>query len=69
MPTYSYECSAGHRYDLQQPFGSPKTHRCQRCDKQAKRVIRGAATLVFKGSGFYKTDSRSSNNPPSSAKT
>ena len=67
MPTYAYQCTAGHRYDLQQPFGSPKTHRCKRCNKKATRVVAGAAKLVFKGSGFYKTDSRNGGSDTSSS--
>ncbi len=57
MPTYEYKCSAGHQYELQQPFGSPAEQPCQKCGKPALRVL-FAPPLVFKGGGFYKTANR-----------
>jgi putative FmdB family regulatory protein len=71
VPRYDYRCDAGHKYELQQPFGSPSEHPCQRCGKTARRLLH-ARPLVFKGSGFYKTDSRGgsstrSASPPSSS--
>ncbi len=58
MPRYDYRCQTGHVYELQQPFGSPAEHPCQKCGKSALRVL-VAPPLVFKGGGFYKTSSRS----------
>ncbi|MDA1062139.1 MAG: hypothetical protein O2895_04425 [Chloroflexi bacterium] len=60
MPTYDYRCPSGHRYEKREPFGSPAQQPCERCDKQAQRVLT-SPTIVFKGSGWYKTDSRGSN--------
>lgn len=57
MPTYEYRCSAGHQYEMQQPFGSPAEQPCTKCGKPALRVL-FAPPLVFKGGGFYKTSSR-----------
>ena len=57
MPRYDYKCTAGHRYELQQPFGSPTEHPCERCGEPATRQL-NAPPLVFKGGGFYKTESR-----------
>ncbi|TAJ16671.1 MAG: zinc ribbon domain-containing protein [Dehalococcoidia bacterium] len=57
MPTYEYKCSAGHQYEMQQPFGSPAEQPCQKCGKPALRVL-FAPPLVFKGGGFYKTANR-----------
>jgi len=57
MPTYEYKCSAGHQYELQQPFGSPAEQPCAKCGKLALRVL-FAPPLVFKGGGFYKTANR-----------
>ena len=57
MPTYDYRCEAGHRYERREPFGSPTTHDCQRCGRQAVRQL-SAPPLVFKGSGWYVTESR-----------
>ncbi len=61
MPLYQYECSKGHSYEKQQPFGSPVEHPCEhpRCKATAKRVLI-APQVHFKGSGWYKTDSRGS---------
>lgn len=61
MPLYEYECPKGHRYEKQEPFGSPSQHTCQqpRCRAIAKRVLI-PPQVHFKGSGWYKTDSRGS---------
>ena len=59
MPTYDYRCAVGHRYEKREPFGSPPEQPCEQCDETARRVIH-APPVVFKGSGWYKTDSRSS---------
>jgi putative FmdB family regulatory protein len=58
VPRYDYRCEAGHKYEKQEPFGSPAEHPCQRCGKPAHRLL-VAPPLVFKGSGFYKTANRS----------
>ncbi len=57
MPTYEYKCSAGHQYEMHQPFGSPAEQPCTKCGKPALRVL-FAPPLVFKGGGFYKTANR-----------
>ncbi len=57
MPRYDYRCEAGHKYEVREPFGSPAVHPCQRCGKEARRVL-FAPPLVFKGQGFYKTSGR-----------
>jgi putative FmdB family regulatory protein len=68
LPLYDYRCEAGHKYELRQPFGSPSEHPCEKCGKPARRVLH-ARPLLFKGSGFYSTDSRgsSSRRSPSSS--
>ena len=58
VPTYDYRCEGGHRYERREPFGSPSTHACERCGKLAQRQL-SAPPVVFKGSGWYKTESRS----------
>lgn len=58
MPTYDYRCDEGHRYEKREPFGSPAQQPCDECGETARRVIH-APPVVFKGSGWYKTDSRS----------
>lgn len=59
MPTYEYQClRCKKNYDLREGFSAEVTHTCQRCGKgTAKRVLH-APRVVFKGSGFYATDSR-----------
>lgn len=58
MPRYDYRCQGGHQYELQQPFGSPTEHDCQKCGKPARRVTLVAPPLVFKAGGYYKTSGR-----------
>jgi putative FmdB family regulatory protein len=56
MPTYEYQCPAGHQFEkLQRITEKPRT-KCPVCGKAAVRKISGGAGLVFKGSGFYITD-------------
>ncbi len=57
MPTYEYECPAGHRYEKREGFDAPATQRCAQCRRTARRVL-SAPSILFKGSGFYVTDSR-----------
>ncbi|HYM16880.1 MAG TPA: FmdB family zinc ribbon protein [Dehalococcoidia bacterium] len=58
MPTYEYACdSCGKRYEKREGFDAPARQKCQHCGKMASRVL-FAPPVVFKGSGFYKTDSR-----------
>ena len=59
MPTYDYRCASGHRYEKRESFGAPAQQSCQRCDKPAQRLLT-SPTVVFKGAGWYKTDSRGS---------
>ena len=61
MPTYDYECkSCKAVYELRQGFDAATTHKCEECGTgTAKRVLR-VPSVVFKGSGWYATDSRNS---------
>ena len=61
MPTYEYECrSCRYRFERFESISSKPSATCPRCKKKAKRLISGGAGLLFKGSGFYITDYRSS---------
>jgi putative FmdB family regulatory protein len=62
MPTYDYECSAcKHKWEEFQSIKAPPTKKCPECKKaKAKRLIGTGAGIIFKGSGFYQTDYRSS---------
>lgn len=59
MPTYQYACTVcGHAFEQVQSFhDDPLTH-CPECDGRLRKVF-NAVGVVFKGSGFYRTDSRS----------
>ena len=62
MPTYDYECSkCGHTFDAFQRMSDEPLTVCPACKKHAlRRLIGGGMGVIFKGSGFYATDSRSS---------
>jgi putative FmdB family regulatory protein len=56
MPTYDYQCSAGHSFEKIHKMSESPRVKCPVCGKPAARQISGGAGLVFKGSGFYITD-------------
>lgn len=59
MPTYEYHCPACEAtYELRQGFDAPTTHTCEECGKGTARRVLHAPPIVFKGSGWYITDSR-----------
>ena len=60
MPTYDYECQAcGHRFEHFSRLHDTAARACPKCGKKkAKRMIGAGAGFIFKGSGFYVTDSR-----------
>lgn len=61
MPTYSYRCTAcEHAFDIQQSFQDSSLTECPQCAGQLRKVF-SAVGVVFKGSGFYRTDARASN--------
>jgi putative FmdB family regulatory protein len=62
MPTYEYQCQAcKHLWELFQSMTSGPAKKCPKCGKpKAKRLLSAGAGLLFKGSGFYTTDYRSS---------
>ena len=62
MPTYDYECKAcDHRWELFQSIKAKPIRKCPECGKlKANRIIGAGAGIIFKGSGFYETDYRSS---------
>ena len=60
MPTYSYACKdCDNAFDIQQAFSDDSLTVCPECGG-ALRKRYGSVGVVFKGSGFYRTDSRSS---------
>jgi putative FmdB family regulatory protein len=71
MPTYEYVCkTCGHHLEVVQAFTDAALTICPNCDGELKKIF-GNVGIVFKGSGFYKTDSRgtAASTPPSAAKT
>src|SRR4051794_36142181 len=62
MPTYQYACtdsSCANRFELVQSFTDPAVSECPVCSGPVRKVY-GSVGVVFKGSGFYRTDSRDS---------
>ncbi|MBX3406008.1 MAG: hypothetical protein KF869_04510 [Phycisphaeraceae bacterium] len=61
MPTYEYACtSCKHQFEEFQSIKAPALKKCPECGKNAlERLVGTGAALIFKGSGFYKTDYRS----------
>jgi putative FmdB family regulatory protein len=59
LPTYEYHCpKCDATYEMRQGFDAETTHTCEECGKGiAKRVLH-APPVVFKGSGWYVTDSK-----------
>lgn len=61
MPTYQYHCpDCGHDFEKFQSMTDDPLDKCPRCGEKPRRIISGGAGFLFKGSGFYQTDYRSS---------
>ena len=63
MPNYDYEClKCGKRFEVFQSMNDAKLTDCPRaeCDGAVKRLLGTGVGIIFKGSGFYQTDYRSS---------
>jgi len=59
MPTYEYRCnSCGEHLEVVQSFSDDALTKCPNCGKKALRKVFSPVGIVFKGSGFYKTDNR-----------
>lgn len=61
MPTYEYECKKCGHFELFQSIKEEKLKRCPTCKGTVKRLMGSGAGIIFKGTGFYQTDYRSSN--------
>ena len=69
MPTYQYACTeCGEQLEAVQSFSDPSLTECPACGGQLRKVF-SAVGVVFKGSGFYKTDSRSKSTASDAPKT
>ncbi len=63
MPNYDYECQkCGERFEVFQSMNDAKLTDCPKegCDGTVKRLLGTGGGIIFKGSGFYQTDYRSS---------
>ena len=59
MPVYAYACKdCGHTFDIRQSFSDDALTVCPECGGQLRKKFNSVG-VVFKGSGFYRTDSRS----------
>jgi putative FmdB family regulatory protein len=57
MPVYQYQCSCcNHEFDLKQSFYDESIASCPKCQNGARRLFK-PVPIIFKGSGFYVTDS------------
>jgi putative FmdB family regulatory protein len=60
VPTYQYQCNAcEHAFEVVQSFTDAPISVCPECGKDVRKIYSNVG-IVFKGSGFYKTDSASS---------
>ena len=73
MPLYEYRCrNCNHQFEIQQSFSDDALTECPECSGDLRKVFNPVG-ISFKGSGFYKNDSRggssrsSSSGPPSSS--
>lgn len=58
MPTYSYACTeCGHTFDAVQAFSEDALTTCPQCSGRLRKLFNSVG-VVFKGSGFYRNDSR-----------
>lgn len=67
MPTYSYACTkCDYKFDIVQSFSDDSLTECPKCQGKLRKLF-NAVGVVFKGSGFYRTDSRSKSSSVDSA--
>ena len=69
MPVYAYQCAnCGVQFERQQKFTDPPVKKCPECRKNRVQKVILPSRIVFKGSGWYATDSRSPSGASSSKK-
>ena len=69
MPTYQYACTnpdGKHEFEVVQSFTDAPVGECPECGAPVRKVY-GSVGVVFKGSGFYRTDSRTSSSSSETA--
>jgi putative FmdB family regulatory protein len=61
VPTYAYACTrCNHRFEVRQSFSDAAVSECPECSGAVRKLF-NTVGIVFKGSGFYRTDSRTGN--------
>lgn len=69
MPTYSYACTeCDNRFDAVQAFSDDALTTCPQCSGRLRKLF-GKVGVVFKGSGFYRNDSRDASKSSSGSTT
>ena len=69
MPTYDYQCrNCGTTFEVIHPMSEDGPQSCEICGGELRRILHPAG-IIFKGSGFYKTDSRSAGSASVPAKS
>src|SRR5690554_2941409 len=69
MPTYAYTCTeCDHAFDIRQAFSDDALTTCPQCQGRLRKVF-SSVGVTFKGSGFYRTDSRSKTTSTSGSTT
>ncbi|MEV0069885.1 MULTISPECIES: FmdB family zinc ribbon protein [unclassified Amycolatopsis] len=69
MPTYQYACKeCDHRFEAVQSFSDASLTVCPQCSGPLRKVF-SSVGVVFKGSGFYRTDSRDASKSSTTAAT
>lgn len=70
MPTYVYRClQCEERFEVQQSFHDGPVTECRVCGRGPVKKVFTPVGVTFKGSGFYRTDSRSSGSKPATTST
>ena len=69
MPVYAYKCkSCGHQLEVRQSFSDAPLSECPQCGGELRKQFNSVG-VVFKGSGFYRNDSRASSSSSSASST
>ncbi|MEN6500343.1 MAG: FmdB family zinc ribbon protein [Rectinema sp.] len=70
MPTYEYECrKCSYTFEAFQPINDAPIKTCPLCGGEVRRLIGGGSGVIFKGSGFYITDSKRAQSMTTGAKS
>ena len=57
MPTYDYKCESCHDiFEFFQTMNDKPLAECTKCSGKIRRLVSGGSGIIFKGTGFYKTD-------------